>query len=314
MPIPIPVLGTTPPAGPPAVVDLPLPVVVLTASDGEHIVCGAQGEYVLMPGARGFGLAPVNLFSDANPSGDGATFRALQVTERDVFLPILLNGTDYANLRDLRRTVERILDPERGAVTVTVAQPDGERLSATGVYSGGAEGSYGVDEFGASWQILGIVIRCHDPSWYGDPMTLEFRTAATAKPFLSATEPFFPIELAPSQVIGEVVIDNPGDKPAFPVWEVLGPGSDFEATNVTTGAVFTVSGTIDTDEAVIVDTRHGQQDVRGADNANLWSRLSDDGELWPLRPGPQDVTLALTGATAESLVRVTFRPRMRSAL
>lgn len=318
--MPIPIL-TGPPPGPPTEVRSSAPdvrwtapAIILSDVDGNTITAGADGPYVIMPGAQGFGMAPTSLFADPLPEDDGSLFRGLRLGERDIFLPIAVLAQTYDELRDRRRFLERLVDPHRGPVTVTVAHPDGQRREATGYYAGGMEGSYGSGEFGASWQTLGITIRCQDPSWYGDLVSVTFTTAEAADPFLDATDAFLPVTLGSSQVIGSIEINNPGDSTAQPTWLIKGPGSGFTADNDSTDKSFEITGTIDTARTITVDTRRSVQTVTDDLGVNLWARLAIGSSLWPLVPGPQTVTLTMASATGASRVTVRYRPRYRSAL
>lgn len=313
MPIPSSVVVAPPPDLDLLIVERLTPTIILTDFTGESIVLGQVGPYALQPAAQGLGLPPVSLFSDALPDDDGSQLRGVRFGEREVFLPVMLFADDYATLRDLRRDLERLVDPKRGNCNITVVQPDGSRRAADARYTTGMEGDYGLDRFGVHWQSLGLTLRCLDPYWYGDTITRTFSKAdASPKAFLAG--PFLPIKLTSSQVIGDATIDNPGDADAFGIWVATGPGDNFGAANVTTGKSFTVIGPLAGGDQIIVDTRRTVQTVADQDGLNLWASLDTDSALWPLVPGVQNVTLEMVSATTDSLVTLTFQPRYRSAL
>lgn len=312
MPVP-----TFPPAPtdtetPAAVSTFSVPFITLTDSVGD--VLEVTGKYLMMPGAQGLGVGPVELFSDPLPQDDGSMFRGVRLGDNDIFLPIALLADDPEDLRVLRERIVSLCHPLRlnrtNQVTVTLAWADGERRSATGRFVAGIPGNYGSDEAGGDWQILGVVIRCLDPFWYSEPVSLgPFRVAEAAKDFLSEWDDFFPIELAASQVMGEATITNPGDVDTFPTWYIEGPGSELTLTNEATGKTLVLTTTVD---VVNIDTRLTSDTaltVTDGDDVNLFEFLSDDSSLWPLVPGEQTVTMTLTGATEDSGIWVSFATR-----
>lgn len=282
------------------------------------VVNKLESVYVLRPGVTGLDMPPVALSSDALPDDDGSLLRSLRFVERDIFLPIWISAVSHEQLRTRTQALLALLNPrkssdpydERNIVDVTVGQPNGSRRLISGYYVGGAEGSYGPNEYGVEWRVIGATIRCLDPFWHAtDPLSLPFVTTPAANPFLSTTVPFFPVRLGTSQVLGSVTIDNPGDVDAYIVWTVVGPGASFTATNATTGRTLTFGADL-TGKTITIDTRRQVQTVVDQTEANLFGDLT--GDLWPLVPGANAVTLAVSGATTETLVTATVHSRFLS--
>lgn len=279
----------------------------------------SSAPYVLRPGVTGLDMPPVGLTSDALPDEDGSILRSLRFVERDMFLPIWIPGDSHEQCRDRSRELLSVLNPrkssdpfsDRNIVDVMVAQPDGAVRVISGYYVGGAEGSYSSAEYGVEWRVLGATIRCLDPMWHsGDVAPLTFITAPSAKSLLSTSTAFFPIQLGTSQVLGSVTLNNPGDVDAYMVWDITGPGSGFTATNVTTGQTLTLTADL-TGKVVTIDTRRLAQTITDQLGANLFGSVT--GDLWPLIPGDNEVTLSVTGATTGSQVVVTPYVRWLSA-
>lgn len=49
-------------------------------------------------------------------------------------------------------------------------------------------------------------------------------------------------------------VTNAGNAPAFPVFTITGPGTDFTVTNATTGETFTIATTLTASQSIVIDT------------------------------------------------------------
>lgn len=270
--------------------------------------------YVLRAGMTGHGMPAFSLASDPLPADHGSVFRALRATERDLFVPIALVSSTVAGVEALRRGLQRLVDPLRGQVTLTVAHPSGERRWITGRYVGGAEGDAGLDSAGRYFEIYGLTIRCLEPWWYSNPTAREWRLISVGRPFLSDSEDFFPVVLASSSVAGTETVLVDGDVPAEPIWEITGPGDSVIVENTTTGESWTYAAAISGGQTIRVDCRRTQQTVVDvADDSNEFANLAANPALWLLQPGDNVVEVTMPSATSDSLIRLRFSPRYRSA-
>lgn len=315
---PGPVVTPPPPTvpGTPATPDAPArptytaPVVSLTSASGKVLQLIGRGFDGVgrMHGTTGIGLAPSEMFATPVPDGDGSVFLGRRSNEREVFIPAVIGGRDYVSLRGTRRTLEEVVTD--GPVLISVREPDsGESRSVTGWYAGGLEGNYGRDVSGVDWQTVGLTFRCPDPIAYGDPASAVWSVVGVSRPFLSVTEPFFPVVLGDSLVGGERVLRNAGDVDAWPVTVVTGPGSGLVLENVTTGKSFALSGSIT--QPVTIDTRRVVADVFDA-AGDLWDRVALGSSLFPLVPGENRVRVTLAGASSASKVAMSWQPPYRS--
>lgn len=288
----------------------------LTDSAGVAITLGASARregYLLLAGMQGHGLPPVALASDALPADHGSVFRALRLTERDVFLPVAIIGADINGTTTLRRALERLVDPLRGVVTLTVSHPTGERRYVRGYYVGGAEGDGSRENSSRVHEKRGLILRCLDPWWYGEEASRSWVLVTATSYFLSATLDFFPATLAPSTVGGTAVLDVDGDVDAEPIWEITGPGDSVTVTNATTGESWDYDASIAGGDTIRVDCRRTQQTVTAVGaGTNLFANLSPNPNLWLLRPGSNTVQVSMPSATADSRVSVRWVPRYRS--
>ena len=251
-------------------------------------------------GSTGLGLAPVDIKSSERLSGDGSIVRGVRYGARDVYVPLLLSGTELS-VTEARRDLTRLLAPHLGPVDVRIEDPvTGTDRMIRGYLRDGMEGDFGTD-FGRSWHRLGLTFECPDPWWLGPEQIVELRIDPGSKPFISQSAPFFPVMLAQSSVQGQFEVDILGDGPVWPSWQVTGPGEDLTISNGQD--VIEISGEFDASSPVLIETGPGRI------TPDRWADLSLRSRLFSLDPGQQMLTVTLVGASTDTLVRLTYQER-----
>lgn len=276
--------------------------IVSFSRDGRAVELGRSGEApaLHLHGSTGLGLAPVDIKSSERLSGDGSIVRGVRYGARDVYVPLLLSGTELS-VAEARRDLTRLLAPHLGMVDVHVQDPvTGTDRMIRGYLREGMEGDFGTD-FGRSWHRLGLTFECPDPWWLGPERLVELRVNPGTKPFLSSTVPFFPVILAQSVVQGRFDVDIAGDGAVYPVWEVLGPGTDLRISNGSD--VIEIDGSFAAGSSVVIDAGSGRI------VPDRWADTSLRSRLFDLAPGRQTITVTMVGATVDTLVRLTYRER-----
>ena len=276
--------------------------IVSFSRDGQALELGRSGEApaLHLTGSTGLGLAPVDIKSSERLSGDGSIVRGVRYGARDVYVPLLLSGTELS-VSEARRDLTRLLAPHLGMVDVRIQDPvTGTDRMIRGYLREGMEGDFGSD-FGRSWHRLGLTFECPDPWWLGPERLVELRVNPGAKPFLSDTVPFFPVILAQSVVQGRFDVEIDGDGPVSPVWEVLGPGADLRISDGS--SVIEIDGDFPAESPVVIDTGSGRI------VPDRWADTSLRSRLFDLAPGRHSLTVTLVSATADTLVRLTYRER-----
>lgn len=126
--------------------------------------------------------------------------------------------------------------------------------------------------------------------------------------------PFFPVLLSDSTVQGAYVLNIQGDAGAWPVWEVTGPGEDLLIQNDDTGERIFIRGQFG--EKVTITTRPQEQDITSESEmrGSLWSRLSDDSVLFPLKPGINKVRMSMVNGKPESTVTLRYREAFKAGV
>ena len=277
--------------------------VVSFSRDGEvfELGRGPEDPVLHLYGSTGLGLAPVSIASSDRLAGDGAIVRGTRYGSRDVFIPLLMESESTGALSLHRRALTGLLAPHLGPVDIRVQdEASGSDRMIRGYYKGGLEGDFG-SGFHGCWQTLGLTFECPDPWWLGPEQTVELRINPGSKPFISQSVPFFPVMLAQSTVMGQFQVDVHGAGPVLPTWEVVGPGSDLVISN---GKDFLeVAGVFANGSVTVIDVASGRI------MPDRWADVSLRSRLFALKPGPQTLTVTLVGATADTLVRLTYRER-----
>lgn len=154
-------------------------------------------------GAKGLDLPTPLVISDTSPFLDGDYIRDIRDASREVFLPLLLNATTQADLWTARARLFGILRPttRTDGCILTASSPAGTRY-LTVVYTGGAEGDLAKDQYGRTWQKMGVVLRAADPHWSSTlDQSVSWSGSDTATWF-----PIFPLTLAASQILSEETV------------------------------------------------------------------------------------------------------------
>lgn len=264
--------------------------------------------YILKQGVTGIGIAPVEHEFSSIPSGHGALLRHTRLTERELFFPVFVYGDSYEQVDKRRDALFSLLDPVKGPVRVSVQSRtrDSDVRWVEAVYSEGLDGDYGTD-FRGYYQHIGLTLKVPSAFWSADPVSRLFQIKPGVKPFISKTSPFFPVILSSSSVAGVFEIRVDGDQPVWPVFTVTGPGTDL--TIEADGKKLHFEGDIAIGRRITFDSAAGDVYDKNNTNGQLWSKVSLDSDFFQLQPGLNKVKITFTGATAESLLELSYTPQ-----
>lgn len=264
-----------------------------------------ENGWLLQPGAKGLDMPGYVFSTDESPGVDGYELRDVRAQGKEIILPVAFWANDSRTAyKARRRTLINSLNPKRGVGTMTLTEPDGATRTIGAYYTGGLEGDESLDAAGERWCINALTFGCPSPYWTGGEVTHTWKAGSDAEFY-----PFLPLEVGASQVLGEVVVDNPGDDVAYPVWTIDGPAISITLTNQTTGQVLVLTRTITGADTIVIDTRERQQTALLNGVTNLWPDLSDASELWPLEEGENELNLVVAGSTSTTSVSMTYQPR-----
>lgn len=260
---------------------------------------------------RGLDMPPSVLVTEDVPLQPGQRLRNVKVGARTVDLPIFIRATTPARLQNYIRTLRYAMDPTRGEGRLRVTPPDGNPRELFCRYAGQWTGDLSPDRYGVVWQETLVTLQANDPYFYATAPTIQdFSIGAALLTFLTTDvgDPFLPLSLTASTVLGDVSVTNPGDIIAWPVWTVTGPGSNIILTNLTTNKTLEVDTTLSAGEQLVIDTRPGRKTVTGPGSVNLFGSMNATSVIWSLPVGASTVRVAVTSATTDTLVRLSFVP------
>jgi hypothetical protein len=271
-----------------------------------------ENGWLLQPGAKGLDMPGYQFSTDESPGIDGYALRDVRAQGKEIILPLAFWANDSRQAYQARRRAFiNSLNPKRGVGTLTLTQPDGDSRSIGAYYTGGLEGDESLDAAGERWCINAITL--------GSLPVLDRRRG---HPQLEGQQqhhllPGLPLTVGASQVLGEVIVTNPGDDVAYPVWTIKGPATAISLTNTHTDPIsgdtivqeLALTRTITGADTIVIDTRERRQTALLNGVTNLWPDLSDDSVMWPLEEGDNALNLVVDGSTSATSVSMTYQPR-----
>ncbi len=255
--------------------------------------------YFTRPEISGWGAAPYEFTTDPLPRG-GEDVRAVRVTGARITWPLHIWGYTHEAFLDRYRDLKRAFVStvhRRAPGTLRVMRPDGTGREIDCYYEDGFGGEPGENWLSAS---PAVTLYAPDSYWRDIVPTTVMRQYSPGTSFLSP----FPT-VSSGQVLGETVVNNPGDVDAWPTWTVTGPASSLTAENVSTGQQFILTTTLLSGETATITTR--RPTVRGPAGENLVNALDwPDAYLWPLLPGDNNINFTVGGSGSGTTIVLEF--------
>jgi hypothetical protein len=274
---------------------------------------------ILQPGATGLDMPPYALFSDDSPNLDGSIYRNARAAAREVMLPVYLNGPDRRNVNLLKRKLFQSLNPKRGYCVLKFTEGDGTTRLLKAYYKGGMEGSESTDTAGFTWVKYGLTFTAMDPWFYPEREVVTRWGFGTGSAFLSSSAAFLPLKISQG-VMGAgqgIIIDNPGDVEAWPVWTLKGPIRSFslggpDGELVKASPPSDGSDLVAANRVLTIDTRPGYKTVMDDLGTNYWPVLDTNPEFWSVEPGETEVNVVVVAGVGKASVTLSFYPRYAS--
>lgn len=207
-------------------------------------------------------------------------------------LPCWFYGTTDTDLRAQLRNIVYQMTPDRGTGRIRVQSPLGDQREIWCRYSDGLNMDESSANAGTTIQKTALLLRAFDPYWYDVNATST--TWSTVNPPLFF--PFFPLRLTSSAVAVNATVNNLGDVPTWPVFQVTGPATNIVLSNQTTG-LFMNFGTLalTAGDTLTVDTRPGAKTATLQDGTNVFAYLWAASSMWSLALGANNVQLVAAG-------------------
>lgn len=274
-------------------------------ADGVEVPLTEHPALETVRGMTGRLLPPLAFTEDPVPGGAGSRTRSVRDLPRELGIPVTIRGDSRDDLRANLRSLASDLYAGRGDGVLRITAPSGDVREVTGRFVSGLEGA----EASPVLDKAALVFRAPDPYWQdGETISVSY-SLGSPTPFF----PFFPLTLAPETVFGTTTVDNDGDVPAWPVWTIVGPGTSVVLSNDTTGESLTLTYTLASGEAVVIDTRPGAKTVTLDDGSNLYGSLDNTSTMWALAEGSNTVSVTFNTSTVDSYVSLAYRRRYLAA-
>lgn len=253
-------------------------------------------------GATGLGLPPVSV-QWLEGAGDGASYRGTRVLPRDMDFPLLILGRSREELKSLLSRLAVMVSKPAKLVFV---DERGDEWTTDVVRVGGGDYTYGTDTTGEDELMLVLTLRAGDPFFTSTRVQSQRISNDSAIGLLtghSLTE----LRLSSAQNMGTVTLVNNGDAKAYPVWKLVGPGTNFSAVS-SNGEILTWSGTLAQGETLTIDTKAGT--VVDGKGANRYAGLARRPQMWAIPGGTTTADIVFNGTTpGASSVTVQWQAR-----
>ncbi|NII42302.1 hypothetical protein E9228_002960 [Curtobacterium flaccumfaciens] len=297
-------------------------VLSLESLDGavSVVLAGGRSGRVLMPGATGLRLPPVDVVTGTTPGMAGSWLQEVNVLEREVFLPIGLWSDEsqaefFAILDEFQGIVSAWDDVDIGQVgtcRLVARSSKGERVLDV-TYKGGMEGEEGGDASGEDWATYGLTFVAVSPYWHAREPVERSYSIVSGEDFLgdgTGTAPW-PRSISPSTVVGEnMPIPVEGDVPTWTEYEVLGPVPSVTVTYP--GTSVDVPGGVPAGQILRLVTDPRARSAR-LDGAIAWDRITMGATFAPLRPGVNRVSVVLSTAGDGAGLVMRWTPQWKAA-
>jgi hypothetical protein len=294
----------------------PLPIPVLDARrldwrslDGSDLIEWSGEEWIIQSGIQGLDVPPRDVVTETVPGLPGARLREIRTGPRTVILPFFVYSQTEkvaAHLAQLARLRRMIDYRDRDYVTAEgtfdlVAAGEGAERSLRCTYIDGMEGAAGVAAGGgAFWSTFDTKLLAVDPYWRGEEWSTPIVDTGAGSPFISDTEPW-PRAISGSVALGaDMQVEVGGDVESPPSVEVWGPATTLHITSPQ-GLDITV-GAIGNGQHLLIETGRRRRVL--LNDAPAWGLIGDSPRWSPLPPGQALISVAATGATSSTAVRV----------
>lgn len=267
------------------------------------------GAFGLLSGSSGLGLAD-RAVSLAPFGAEGGRVRSVRVPSRPGTLLVSVSGASEAEVAANIRQLGGVVRYVRGLpLPRLMAVADGVAYELPFVYESGGEKLEVPAEGGTV--VVSLNVTFPSPFWTAvEPV----QVTVTGDQEITGLLPYLSeLNVMSSFASGSPVVHNPGDVDAYPVYRIVGPAESVAVA--VDGVGWTLDG-VDDGEVVIVDTRWNSVQLEGVPLplGNVYDRLGPVPRFVPLRPGPNTLTVAMTGTELGTSLTCYFRPRLEVVL
>lgn len=296
----------------------PIVRLVDPAGDEEPIILFSNGQtpYTLLEGVEGFGLPEFDYKTAEHPGGVGSVLQGTRVKEREIYLPLHIQGANQEEVMKRWAALQRLVHPGAGGCVLEIMPEYKDARRIRVLYKEGLQGNFG-SSYRKYWYTFGLKFVALSPYWQGYPEVFVWKTQTNSKPFISGgeqvkTHKFFPVILDASAVATGKRVMIYSDCPVSPVWSVHGPITDLKIQDGNNN-MLGFSGSIAPGDSLTIDTgNYGLLYVRGGviqpSDDSLYARLGEGSEMFQLPPGESSIRVSGSGMTANSRIELSYTP------
>lgn len=296
----------------------PIVRLVDPTGDEEPIIMFSNGRtpYTLLEGVEGFGLPEFDYKTAEHPGGVGSVLQGTRVKEREIYLPLHIQGANQEEVMRYWAALQRLVRPGAGGcvLEITPEYKDTRRIPV--LYKEGLQGNFG-SSYRKYWYTFGLKFVALSPYWRGYPEVFVWQTQTNSKPFISGgeqvkTHKFFPVILDASAVATGKRVMIYSDRPVSPVWSVHGPVIDLKIQDGNNN-MLGFSGSIAPGDSLTIDTgNYSLSYIRGGviqpSDDSLYARLGEGSEMFQIPPGESSIRVTGSGMTANSRIELSYTP------
>jgi len=272
----------------------------ITGANGDTITFD-NDNFVLEPGISGFGIPPTSVRIDDSVR-DGGLWRYTRRLPRNIDLPIIVLGTDSADVETKLRRLARLTQDTLGPTTLTAIKGSGN-LTLEMHYVGGAELTYGGDAGGPIWARAMYSFQAPQPYWQSS--TVESFTITTGETGRGLLPELTKLKVSSSDALGIIAVNNTADVPMFPTFQVVGPVDDLQVS--LNGEGWSFNTLIDEGDIVTVD--HENATVTGIGGVNRYNILNSSPKLFALPPGNSSILVSGISANLNTAITCNYQLR-----
>lgn len=269
----------------------------LTGANGDEITFDLT-EFVLNEGILGLGIPPTVVRIDES-SRDGGTFRFSRRGIRQIDLPVTVLGANSLAVEASLRRLAKITQDTSGPTRLTALR-DAGNVFIDLHYVGGAELDFGGGSGGQEFARALFSFQAAYPYWQSaDTESFSVTAGSTGRGLLPNLTK---LQVASSQAIGLINVNNTSDVPVYPTFTITGPVNGLQVTLNGEGWSFTEN--LVTGEQFVVN--HSLGTVVNTAGSNRYDILSTSPKFFALQPGVSSILVIGTAATADTAITAEY--------
>ena len=272
----------------------------LIGANGDTIEFDSQN-YVLNPDFMGFNVPAAQVRIEAS-AGDGGVFRHAKRGVRTLDLPVTVIGNSRDDVQTKLIRLGKLTQNVFGPLVLEARYSNGETLKLETYYTGGAEGQWG-SAAGMVWNRWTLSLQAPQPYW--ESTTTEEFTVTRGSTGRGLLPQFSKLRISSSQALGTVLINNTGDVPMFPRYQITGPITDLSISS--NGSSFGFTDPIPAGFTININTETGE--VTDGEGANVYNLLSPAPKLFRIPVGESAILINGTDVNDDTRVVVFYAKR-----